>query len=559
MEKRIFIAVMISIAFLWAWGYLIPRVFPEVAQQQQRAQTKKPQASPVPASSGTAAPSTSADATTTSPEIPAAAAPPTALAPIAAERLQQTVVETTLYTARFTNRGAQLVSFQLKEYREADGQLVDLVKRRGAERSDFPFSIETANPAITRAANESYYVLEDTAGRGSRTLKYRLVTPQGASVEKVFTFNDRSYLFGFDISLTGRAVPYRAVIGPGIRTADPTAKDTQFLQTGNGFYQADDSLEVIQREDAKSLQRLGDVKFVGVEDNYFLSTLLPKVSSEGLLRSVEFPLPDGKEKRREVYAGLNAEGGRVSGSAFFGPKKAEILEQYGLDRTLKLGMFGFIARLLLTALVWLYGITANYGWAIVILTVIIKIILYPLQHKSIVSMKKMQQVQPKVNAIKDKYKKAKTDPEQRNKMNVEMMKLYQQEGINPMSGCLPILLQLPILWAFYSLLSNAIELRGAEFMAWITDLSLKDPYYITPILMTATMFIQQWMTPTTADPMQRRIFLMMPLIFGFIFKDFPSGLVLYWLVQNVLSIIQQGIMNKYWKEHPVELRTAKER
>jgi YidC/Oxa1 family membrane protein insertase len=559
MEKRIFIAVMISIAFLWAWGYLIPRVFPEVAKQQQRSAARKPQASPSPAVVETATPSPAAAVTPPSPAQVPGTTPATTLTPLAAERLQQTVVETTLFTARFTNRGAQLVSFQLKEYREPDGQLVDLVKRRGAERSDFPFSIETADPVLTRAANESYYVLDDTAGRGSRTLRYRLVTPQGASVEKVFTFSDRSYLFGFDIALTGRAVPFRAVIGPGIRTADPTAKDTQFLQTGNGFYQADDSLEIIQREDAEALHRLGDAKFVGVEDNYFLATLLPKVSSEGLIRSVEFPLPGGKEKRREVYAGLNAEGGRVSGSAFFGPKKAEILEQYGLERTLKLGMFGFIARLLLTALVWLYGITANYGWAIVILTVIIKIILYPLQHKSIVSMKKMQQVQPKVNAIKDKYKKAKTDPDQRNKMNMEMMKLYQQEGINPMSGCLPILLQLPILWAFYSLLSNAIELRGAEFMAWITDLSLKDPYYITPILMTATMFIQQWMTPTTADPMQRRIFLMMPLIFGFIFKDFPSGLVLYWLVQNVLSIIQQGIMNKYWKEHPVELRTVKER
>jgi YidC/Oxa1 family membrane protein insertase len=168
-------------------------------------------------------------------------------------------------------------------------------------------------------------------------------------------------------------------------------------------------------------------------------------------------------------------------------------------------------------------------------------------------MKKMQKVQPKVNALKDKYKKAKSDAEQRQKMNMEMMKLYQQEGINPMSGCLPILLQLPILWAFYGLLSNAIELRGAEFMGWINDLSAPDPYYLTPILMTATMFIQQWMTPTTLDPVQRKIFMVLPLVFGFIFKDFPSGLVLYWLVQNVLTIIQQAIMNRYWKDHPIEV------
>ena len=149
-----------------------------------------------------------------------------------------------------------------------------------------------------------------------------------------------------------------------------------------------------------------------------------------------------------------------------------------------------------------------------------------------------------------KYSKARTDPEQRQKMNVEMMQLYQKEGINPMAGCLPLLIQFPILIGFYNLLSRAIELRGAEFILWIKDLSEKDPYYITPILMTITMFIQTWLTPATGDPMQRRIFLIMPLVFGWIFKEFPSGLVIYWLVQNILTIIQQWIMNKYWKEHP---------
>ena len=160
-------------------------------------------------------------------------------------------------------------------------------------------------------------------------------------------------------------------------------------------------------------------------------------------------------------------------------------------------------------LVWLNQATHNYGWAIIVLTIIIKVVLYPLQHKSIVSMKKMQKVQPKVEAIKQKYKKARTDPEQRQKMNVEMMKLYQQEGINPMGGCLPIVLQLPILWGFYGLLSRAIELRGAPWILWIQDLSAKDPYYITPILMTITMFIQQAITPSTADPTQKRMFLIM--------------------------------------------------
>jgi len=248
---------------------------------------------------------------------------------------------------------------------------------------------------------------------------------------------------------------------------------------------------------------------------------------------------------------VNASGdGSVAGNAFFGPKEAKVLDAYGFDAALQLGWFGMIARFFLVALTWINQYTTNFGWAIVVLTFIIKLVLYPLQHKSNVSMKKMQRVSPKVEAIKAKYKKARSDAEQRNKMNMEMMQLYQKEGINPMAGCLPLVLQLPILWGFYNLLSRAIELRGAPWVLWIRDLSEKDPTYVLPILMTATMFLQTYLTPATGDPMQRKMFLIMPLVFGFMFKDFPSGLVLYWLVQNILTIIQMLIMNKWWKDHP---------
>jgi len=215
-----------------------------------------------------------------------------------------------------------------------------------------------------------------------------------------------------------------------------------------------------------------------------------------------------------------------------------------------------IARFFLRALVWLNKYTRNYGYAIIVLTILIKVVLYPLQHKSIVSMKKMQKVQPKMEALKAKYKKSKTDAEQRQKMNAEMMQLYQKEGINPMAGCLPMVIQLPILWGFYNLLSRAIELRGEPFMLWIHDLSDKDPTYVLPILMTITMFLQTYITPSTGDPTQRKLFLIMPLMFGFMFKDFPSGLVLYWLVQNILTIVQQSVMNRWWKTHPEEIQNA---
>lgn len=554
MEKRIFVAVLISIAFLWAWGALAPRFFPQLAQprveqkQPAEAALATPGTSPSPApASATQAPQPVLEASPSSP------APSTTVA-VQAAAIQESVVETPQYIARFSNRGAQLRSFQLKEYRDDDGDLVDLVKSRPAASSDFPFAVESADGRLTRLANTSRYLVDETVEGAVTTLTFRYRSDRGEEISKVFRLGP-AYQFEFDVRLTGSRVPYRVVIGPGIRTIDPASQDTQFLTTGNGVTQIDDSLDVVGREKAPSLQVFDErVSFIGIEDNYFLVALKPAVSGSTLFRSVLLPAgPNIEEGRKEIYAAVNSVDGRVAGRAFFGPKQAEVLEAYGLEKTLKFGWFGLIGRFLLTALIWFYSYIGNYGWAIVALTVVIKIILYPLQHKAIVSMKKMQKVQPKVNALKDKYKKAKTDADQRQKMNTEMMKLYQQEGINPMSGCLPILLQLPILWAFYGLLSNAIELRGAEFILWIRDLSAPDPYYITPILMTVTMFIQQWMTPTTLDPVQKKIFMVLPLVFGFIFKDFPSGLVLYWLVQNVLTIIQQGIMNRYWKDHPLEV------
>jgi len=283
--------------------------------------------------------------------------------------------------------------------------------------------------------------------------------------------------------------------------------------------------------------------------------LRPEKSGGALLRAADFGA--GKEKRREIYAGLNAApDGVVAGQAFFGPKEVSLLDRYGFEKTLQYGMFGIIARFFLIALVWINSFTHNYGWAIIVLTILIKVALYPLQHKWMMSMRKMQTLQPKMEAIKARYRKHRSDAEQKQKMNAEVMKLYQQEGINPAGGCLPMLIQFPIFVGFYNLLLHAIELRGAEFGLWIHDLSAKDPTYILPILMTVAMFVQQIITRTTADPAQRRMFLIMPIVFGWIFKEFPSGLVLYWLVQNILTIVQQLIMNRYWKDHPAELQTA---
>jgi YidC/Oxa1 family membrane protein insertase len=218
---------------------------------------------------------------------------------------------------------------------------------------------------------------------------------------------------------------------------------------------------------------------------------------------------------------------------------------------------GIIARGLIWLLKASHRYVANWGVAILAVTFLIRLLLFPLMQKSFVGMKKMQKLQPKINVIKDKYKKAKMDVEQRNKMNQEMMALYSAEGYNPMSGCLPMLLQMPILFAFYVILQRSIELRHAPFVFWIHDLSAKDPTYILLVLMIGSMFLQQLMTPSTVDAAQRKLFLMMPLFWGFFMKDMPAGLVLYWLFSNVLTIGQQALINRKYRDEPAPARSRK--
>jgi len=549
MEKRIFVAVLVSIALLWGWAVLAPKLFPDLV---------KPRTTLTPAKAAPVAKPTTTSAAPQAQPAPQATVPPVKVAPVpaapvAATGIEYTTIERPGVVARFSNRGAELVSFQLTGYKTKENASVELVKARDLSRTDFPFAIEARDGGLAARLNTALYAVNKYDEKGETILEYRYAGSDGIAATKTFRFTG-DYLFNFSVAVSP-ATPYRVVIGPGIRTLEPDEKDSQFTITGNGVVQRDDDLKIIRREKASSLAAWDSVQFVGIEDNYFLAALRPEKSSGALLRAVDFGA--GKDKRREIYAGVNAApDGIVAGQAFFGPKETGLLDRYGFEKTLQLGTFGIIARFFLVALTWINGFTHNWGWAIIVLTIVIKVALYPLQHKWMLSMRKIQKVQPKMEAIKARYKKHRTDPEQRQKMNAEVMKLYQQEGINPAGGCLPMLIQLPIFYGFYAVLQHAIELRGAAFGLWIHDLSAKDPTYILPILMTVAMFVQQLITPTTADPQQRRMFLIMPIVFGWIFKEFPSGLTLYWLVQNILTIIQQMIMNRYWKDHPAELQTA---
>jgi YidC/Oxa1 family membrane protein insertase len=553
MEKRLVTAVLISIVFIAVLQWAAPKLFPDLAKPAQpvtsTAHNTKPAAAP---STTSATPPTSTTATTgtaTSPApsaaTPVASPPPIPQLAISAATRQETIVDAPEFTARFSNRGAELVSFRLKHYRNHDGSPVELVKSRDPERTDFPFAIESADAAVANRLNQALFVVDDEKDGAARVLTFRFAATDGLAATKTFRLTDE-YLFRWSVQVSPGHGGARVAIGPGIRTLEKEEIDSRFVITGNGVVQIADSLKSINREKAAKAVFYDDVQFVGVEDNYFLSALKPDHSGAAALHAVDFETAVKGEKRRDLYACLNLAGdGLAAGTVYFGPKQTSVLDRYGFERTLQFGTFGIIARFFLVCLSWINKYTHNYGWAIIVLTVLIKLVLFPLQQKSMNSMKKTQKMQPKVDAIKARYKKAKSDPEQRQKMNTEVMKLYQQEGINPAGGCLPLVVQFPIFIGFYNLLSHAIELRGQPWILWIHDLSLKDPYYITPLLMTVAMFVQQLITPSTADPAQKRMFMFMPLIFGWIFKEFPSGLVIYWLAQNVLTILQQVIMNKF--------------
>lgn len=297
---------------------------------------------------------------------------------------------------------------------------------------------------------------------------------------------------------------------------------------------ANKSYETPSERQLKKTFKLNNVTYGGVAEKYFAlffidpkSTILAQSSLAG--ERVETSL---------FFPAVNIDGGREVSAVlkfFAGPKDPEVLKKVGyyLPAAVDYGFFHFIARPLLLILNLFYKFTHNYGVSIILLTILIKVLFFPLSQKSYKSMKALQKLQPKMEELRKKY------GNDREALNREMMLLYKRYGVNPLSGCLPMLVQIPFFIALYQALMNAIELRHAPFVLWITDLSAKDPYYITPILMGITMLLQQMLTPSSGDPTQKKMMYILPVVFTFMFLNFPSGLVLYWLINNVFSILQQ--------------------
>ena len=511
---------------------------------------------------------------------------PSPLPLVAGTVLEETVVDSDAFRAVFTNRGARLVSWQLKDYvDEETGTPIELVPRSLPEDEPSPFTLTFDDALLTARANDALYRASATdlqLENNAESLAFEFEDTGGLRIEKTFRFDPVQQPFvvtvSVDVTLLGQPVAPTIQWGPALGGVESASTGIAYRVGPRGVIygrvQEDGVLaeEDINRPDAGDVVEnpiyRGLLRFAGVDNHYFLAAALPgNVETAISYRSVPLPAlePDG-EIRDLMAFDLTFQADQVAEVPFFlGPKDFEVLEATHptLVRSIEYGWLAWLVVPLNRSLTGVHGYVGNWGWAIIILTILINLVIFPLRHKSVVSMRKMQELQPEMKAIQERYKNLKAANPDKQKMNQEIMSLYRDRGVNPAGGCLPMLLTMPVLFAFYRLLSLSVEIRGEPFVGWITDLSQADPFYVTPVVMGATMVLQQKMTPSQADPMQQKIMMIMPVMFTGMFLFAPSGLVLYWLTSNVIGIGQQVLTNKYISpprvrtERPGEARPAR--
>lgn len=571
------IAVLLSLAVLIGWQYLFPAPQPGPAPVAEQPAGFEGEAG---------APSTGGPGSSTDPGRDAAAgegadtaaaeaAPEESYEPVSASREEEVVIETDLYRAVLTNRGGQLVSFVLGAHESHDGRPVDLVRSRAEGPYPYAFVDRSGEPL---PLNSQLFAVDREADDSGTSVTFRYSGPEGIA-SKRFDFRGQGL---FDVTVeVERPQRWALFIGPGIRNPSLEELENRFERRA-AVYSVDgdvENLDTTGTEERISLPA-GSLEWVGLEDTYFLSAVMPLEPVGGVVVAPyllsegesagdwsfrDLP-PEDELSEEEEEAGrdlgliIRPDDRRLAFTSYWGAKKYQRLAamDYGLEDTITIwGLLRPIAVPLLWALVWVYeNVVHNYGWAIVLVTIVIKLILLPLTHKSFVSMRKMQELNPQMQKIRSKWrgklrdKQGKMNMEAQRKMNEEMQELYREAGVNPVGGCLPMLLQMPVLFAFYQLLTTAVELRGAPWMLWITDLSRPSfvvggfPFEPLALVMGVTQVIQQRLTPMAGDPMQRKLMQAMPILFTLFFLGFPSGLVLYWLTNNLLTILQHSILQR---------------
>ena len=510
MDKKTILAVSLSIIVLIVWTMLFPRKEAprETAVVSETATVKEPVKI--------------AEVKKTAPAPQA----PLEIIPTANIKANDIIVDTDLYKAVFTTRGGTLKYWELKTHKINDIPVILLkspgvipplaVIFEGPDRN-LPqrFVYETNTNAISLSAQGKK--------QGELVFTY---SDGNMRIAKHLTFHNDGYTVNLSIE-TQNTPAIKLPVGTGFGIFDAKAG----MRSHAGPVILDGANKKSDFDEKSDNEIISNIKWIAQEDQYFTAALVPLGSIDG----AEF----WKEGASPEIA-LKLQPGKHDFILYAGPKEYDRLKQIdvGLEHMIDFGWFAFIAMPLFWVLKYFYSYMGNYGWAIIILTILVRVPFIPILNKSQQSMKKMQKIQPLMAELKEKYKNDSA------KMQKETMALYKKHKVNPIGGCLPMLLQIPVFIALYNVLLKAIELRGAPFGLWITDLAVKDPYYVMPIVMGLTMVLQQKMTPSAMDPKQAKMMMLMPVVFTFMFLSFPAGLVLYWLVNNVLGIGQQYFVNK---------------
>lgn len=471
-------------------------------------------------------------------------------------------VDTPLYRAKISEEGAGFTSFILKDYKETvakDSPLKEIIPQESAFKTVLVGYDGKSLAGLDNAVFSANLNVDTLSVKeGSQTITFSWTSEQGVIVEKTYSFSPGSYVIGLDVTVkNGSDLNIQDKLYVALRGSVPNDKRVYGFEGPSAFIN-DDLEEVKIKDIAEKNTYTGSFKWIAIQDRYFITSIIPALVEEASMRlyvkedkllEAQYlnPVSDIRPGTQQTY----------QYSLFFGPKSMKIMGAVGHDisKALNFGFFDIIAKPCVWLMNKLYSVIPNYGIAIIILTLLIKIVLWPLGSKSYKSMSEMKRIQPLMKEIREKHKNDKK------KMNEEVMGLYKTYKINPLGGCLPMVVQLPVFFALYRMLYQAIELRHAPFFLWIVDLSAPDrlghfaidhipfmePPYGIPVLtiiMGASMLLQQKMSPPMGDPTQAKMMMFMPVIFTFIFINFSSGLVLYWLVNNILSIGQQYYIQK---------------
>jgi YidC/Oxa1 family membrane protein insertase len=550
MEKRVIAAIVISIAILFAFRYYEDRRLAKMPAQRPPASRTAPGASPAPVTPV-------AEAKAAPPAVPVESLPAEESAP---ER--KIVVDCALYRAVLDSHGAVLTSWELKRYRSSKGEVFQMIPEEGPNKLPYPGSIAFDDPALGTLANSQNYAVEILNARGDEnslsapaTVVMRLRRGD-LLIEKRFEFEAANYLVRVTMKLQRGFDPIRGRLVLG---QDIGPESEHLLNPSITLMAVSDLGGRIQRDagpkDEKEIKSVtGDVLWAGLDMQYFAEIAIPAKAIPSF-QIQRFPVKtkdlSGQEISRDLIQLSLPADGTADYRLYIGPKKqADLSAVPGaeLSGVIDFGTYlGVLVKPLLSALRWIDQYVNNFGVSIILLTFALTLVLFPFRLKQMVSMKKMQVLQPKIKEIQERYKRyKKTDPK-RAEMNQEVMAVYKEHNVNPLGGCLPLLLQMPILFAFYRLLTISIELRQAPFFGWLHDLSAKDPYYILPIIMGITMLISQKMTPMSpgTDPVQAKMMLIMPVVFTFMFLNVSAGLNLYFLCSNVFQIAFQKVAERW--------------